>query len=76
MYGFSDQHREFLAAVCNLSLDSMKKVNLKVKHEIRKIFVLQNDGTWKDVDFKQKNGVVIINNSGLANTIIFKGTLK
>ncbi|MBR2509933.1 MAG: FAD-dependent oxidoreductase [Lentisphaeria bacterium] len=76
MYGFSDQHREFLAAVYNLSLDSMKKVNLKVKHEIRKISVLQSDGTWKDVDFKQKNGVVIINNSGLANIIIFKGTLK
>jgi hypothetical protein len=76
MYGFSDQHREFLAAVYNLSLDSMKKVNLKVKHEIRKIFVLQNDGTWKDVDFKQKNGVVTVNNTGLATTIIFKGTLK
>ena len=73
MYKFRGEDKTFLAAVYNLSLDPMEQVALHCGKKVKSIQVLENDGTWNQVKFKQKNGTVTFSNPGKQRIIIFTG---
>lgn len=76
MYKFRGEDNTFLAAVYNISLDPMKKVSLKLPKTVKKLTVLQNDGSWKEVAFKQQNGFVTIDNPDNKIPVIIRGDFE
>lgn len=74
MYKFRGEDNTFLAAVYNLSLDAMEEIALHLRKEVKEIRLLQDNGKWKSVPFKQKNGTVKFQCPEGQRTVIVSGS--
>jgi hypothetical protein len=73
MYKIRWQDNSFFAAVYNLSLDHMEQISLHCGKEVKSVKVLENNGKWKSVVFKQKAGTITFDNPGNGRPVIFTG---
>jgi hypothetical protein len=73
MYKIRWEDNSFLAAVYNLALDHMEQVSLHCGKPVKSVEILENNGKWKSVAFKQKAGTITFDNPGNGRPVIFRG---
>lgn len=65
-----------LAAFYNLSYDSLDEISLTSLYPIRKVEILQGDGAWKEVAFKQNDKKIIIDKNAVCQEFIILKLIK